>query len=173
MSAGRSIPPGGKQGIAMQPALRSYLVTALIAVVAAAVYWKSLSIPAGLYDPLGAGTMPRIVCGGIILFCIISVVHSRFRAVSPKAKTKSSTVGIQAHDRPWLAASTFALMVLLAATILYRVSYEITTSVFLFVGILAIRRFKPAVVPMAAVLSIMIGVGVAYLFGHVFSVDLP
>jgi hypothetical protein len=158
----------------MQPALRSHLVTALIAVVAAVVYWKSLSIPAGLYDPLGAGTMPRIVCGGIILFCVISVVHSRFRAASPKkAKTKSSAAEMQAHDRPWLAASTFALMVLLAVTILYRVSYEITTSAFLFAGILAIRRFKPAVIPMAAVLSIMIGVGVAYLFGHVFSVDLP
>jgi hypothetical protein len=161
----------------MLAALKSNVVTVLIGLVAAVVYWKSLSIPPGLYDPLGAGTMPRIVCGGIILFCVICIVQSVFRGARPtEAKApQDGTDGEDgaAPDRPWLSAVTFGFMVLLAISILFRVSYEISTSLFLFIGIMAVRRFKLSAVPMSALLSIVVGVGIGYLFGSVFSVDLP
>lgn len=158
----------------MAPALKENFVTVLIGLVAAIVYWKSLSIPAGLYDPLGAGTMPRIICGGIILFCVISFLQSLFRGARPaKAERLVNPAEIEAPDRPWLAAGTFGLMILLAISILFRVSFGVTASLFLFVGIMAAQRFKPSSVVMAALISILVGGGVAYLFGSVFSVDLP
>jgi hypothetical protein len=159
----------------MTRTLREVLVCIAVIVIAAVVYWKSLAIPAGLYDPLGAGTMPRIICGGLIIFSIIAILQSLLRHWSasrpmraPKAPDPSA-----ASDRPWLAAGTFGLMFLLAIAIDRRLPYWASTSAFLFLSMLAVQRFKPSAVPMSAILAIIFGVGVTYLFGSVFSVDLP
>jgi hypothetical protein len=131
--------------------------------------------PRRLYDPLGAGTMPRIICGGIILFCVISLGQSLLRAraqLSKSANSQPRDEG-QAPDRPWLAVAFFVFLVALAIAIQLRVPYWISTSIFLFVSTMAVQRFKLSAVPLAAVISILVGIGVAYLFGDVFRVDLP
>jgi len=143
--------------------------------IAAAVYWNSLKIPPGLYDPLGAGTMPRMICAGIVIFSTIAIIQSiyRYRAQLAKPAKPTAAVVKKAPDRPWLAVFSYVSMLGLGATLIWRVPFAISSSLFLFVAIMLVERFKPSAMLAAALVSIITGVGVTYLFGSVFSVDLP
>jgi hypothetical protein len=158
----------------MTRTLGEVLVSLILIAVAAVVYWETLSIPPGLYDPLGAGTMPRIICGGMIIFGVIAIVQSllrhRTQAAAGQVKPRDPAT---ADDRPWLAVVTFGLMVVLAAAINFELPYWASTTVFLFLAMMAVQRFKPSAILASALLAVIFAVGVTYLFGSVFSVDLP
>jgi hypothetical protein len=158
----------------MTRTLGEVVVSLILIALAAFVYWETLSIPPGLYDPLGAGTMPRIICGGMIIFSVIAIVQSLLRHRSRAAAGQTKPRGpAAADDRPWLAVVTFGLMVVLAVAINFEVPYWASTTVFLFLAMMAVQRFKPSAVLVSALLAIIFAVGVTYLFSNVFSVDLP
>ena len=158
----------------MSKLVKEFLATGGIMLIAAITFRESLSLRAGLYDPLGAGTMPRIICAGIVIACAISLAVTLYRhfAKSAKPAGKPAAEG-EAPARPLLAAGAFALMVAFAVSINFRVPYMLASSLFLFATMMAIQRFKLSAAPISAALSIAVGAGITFLFTNVFSVDLP
>lgn len=136
------------------------------------IYWDSLGLRAGTFDPLGAGTMPRIVAVATIALALIAILQSVLGA----RRVMSRSVGI--HDenfvrRPWLAVQIFGFMVAAAILLNLRVSFGVTSALFMFFSIMAVRRYRLSRVPLAAVIAVVCGFGLTYLFGALFGVDLP
>ncbi len=152
----------------MSRAVRDIGVSAAIIVFAALLYWDSLDLKPGNYDPLGAGTMPRIVATitiGLALIVILQTLLMRPR------RTRSADPGFE--RRPWLAVQVFVAFAVLAVLLWARIPFGISSALFLFVSALAIRRFRPAAIPGAAVFAVVCGFGLTYIFGSMFGVDLP
>lgn len=156
----------------MNKVLKEVAVCGAIIAGSAMVYWDSLKLPAGMYDPLGAGTLPRIVSVAIIVLALVviaqAVVASRARPVNDRAKQERDYV-----LRPGLAAAVFAYVVVLAVLMKMGVSFWISSSLFLFVSTLTIARFRWSAILPAAVFSVVAAASLTYLFGTIFMVDLP
>ncbi len=156
----------------MHKLLREIAVGGAIIAGAAMAYWDSLRLPPGLYDPLGAGTMPRIVCGAIILLSLVAIAQAvvASRAVPAKGRAKPERDYVL---RPGLAAGVFAYLVVFAVLVKTGMPFWISSSLFLFVSTISIAGFRRSAIFPAAAFSIVAGIGVTYLFGTVFMVDLP
>ena len=67
---------------------RLYDIGVSVAIIGAAglVYWDALKYRPGIYDPLGSGTMPRMVAVAIVVLSIVAIVQALLaRASSCKA----------------------------------------------------------------------------------------
>lgn len=164
----------------MRRTVRDIAASALLVLVAALVYREALTLPEGLYDPLGAGTMPRIVAGGIVLLSMVSVARSlwRGRDASPAPVPRGAAGGEGVAEalpplRPRLAIGVYFCTLAFAALLAFRAPYWACSAGFLLVATLAVARFRrPAVVP-ALLFSAVVAAVVTYLFTSVFRVDLP
>jgi putative tricarboxylic transport membrane protein len=153
----------------MSKTMRDIGVSAAIILFAALIYRDSLSLKPGNYDPLGAGTMPRIVATITIGLALVVIIQALLDRVPRRLLAEE--IGFE--RRPWLAVQIFASMAVLAVLLWTRVPFGISSAVFLFVSVLAIQRFRPAAIPGAAAFAVVCGFGLAYIFGSVFGVDLP
>lgn len=144
-----------------------------LAIIAASaiVYWDSLKLRVRTYDPLGSGTMPRMVAIGIILLCLVAIAQAIFERKRPARPDAAADQDFQ--RRPWLAVTIFAFLVVGAIMLALQVPFGITGSLLVFASILAIKKFERAVILPAAALSLIFGFGLAYVFGNIFNVDLP
>lgn len=153
----------------MSKTVRDVGVSAAIIVFAALVYWDSLGLKPGNYDPLGAGTMPRIVAVLTIGLSLIVIAQALLeRGVRPLRAEE-----LDFERRPWLAVQIFIYMLACAVLLWARFPFGISSALFLFVSILAIRRFRLSAIPAAAVVAVICGFGLAWVFGTTFGVDLP
>ena len=147
-----------------------------VAIMGAAglVYWDSLNYRPGTYDPLGSGTMPRMVAIGVIVLCLVAIVQTLLGA---PAKRKLALEGEGEAEnferRPRLATTIFLYLVGAAVLTYLQVPFGIVGSLLLFVSTLSIKRGERAIILPAAVCSAAFGFGLSYLFGSVFGVDLP
>lgn len=157
----------------MNKILKDVIVCSTISLVAVVAFWSSLSLPPPpLYDPLGAGMLPRIVAVAIICLSIVAVAQSvikhylapdRIRAAKPREFVL----------KPWLAVIVFGYTVLFAIMLLVRIPYWASSILFLFITMLTISRFKRSAVLPSAAVAVIFGSAVTLLFGSVFYVDLP
>jgi hypothetical protein len=143
-----------------------------IVAVSALVYFESLKLPPGNYDPLGGGTMPRIVCSIIIVLCLAAVAQIVVPALM-KASPAGSAPAPGHQERPLLASFLFVLLVVYTLSIQLRVPFALSTIVFLFVSTMALARFRKSVVPLALLISVGAGLSLNYVFTSIFKVDLP
>ena len=89
--------------------------------VSAVVYKDSLKLPPGNYDPLGGGTLPRIVCGIIIVLSLAAIAQVLIPALLRKAAARSEPKPPY-RLRPDLALMIFVLLVLYTLSIRLMVS---------------------------------------------------
>lgn len=145
-----------------------------LAIIAASavIYWDSLTLRVRTYDPLGSGTMPRMVAIGIIVLCLVAIVQAIVeRNIAPRLSAAADEEDFQ--RRPWLAVTVFGFLVVAAILFALQVPFGIIGSLFVFVSILAIKKCERAILLPAAALSLIFGFGLSYLFGNIFNVDLP
>jgi hypothetical protein len=142
-----------------------------IILFAGLLYWDSLGLRKGTYDPLGPGTMPRIVAVTTIILCLIVIAQALWalRKTMPARLAEA----LEFEPRPWLALQIFGFMVVTAIAMNLRLPFGVTASLFMFFAIMAIRRYQLSRAPVAAILSILCGFGLTYVFGALFGVDLP
>lgn len=147
-------------------------VCLVIITASAVVYWDSLSLRVRTYDPLGSGTMPRMVATGIIVLCLVAIAQ----AILERNARKPAAPVAEGEDferRPWLALTIFGFLVISGVLIALQVPFGITASLLVFASTLLIKKGERAVILPAAALSLVFGFGLSYLFGAVFNVDLP
>jgi hypothetical protein len=142
-----------------------------VAIIAAAglVYWDALKYRPGVYDPLGSGTMPRMIAVAIIVLCLVAIVQTLLARPRP---AKPAT-GEEFPRRPRLALLVFGYAIACSVLLYLRIPFAITASLTLFASILAIKRYDRSVILPGALCSVAFGFGLTYLFGTVFGVDLP
>lgn len=153
----------------MSKTVRDIGVSAAIIVFAALIYWDSLGLKPGNYDPLGAGTMPRIVATITIALSLIVIAQALLERGGKRLRIEE----LDFERRPWLAVQIFTAMVVCVVLLWARIPFGLSSALFLFFSVLAIRRFRLAAVPGAAAVAVVCGFGLAYLFGTTFGVDLP
>jgi hypothetical protein len=146
-------------------------VSLAIIVAAGLVYWDARKYKAGVYDPLGSGTMPKMIAVAIIVLCIVAILQTLFTRPRPKRADAQEAESFK--RRPWLAFLIFLYTVACAVLLYLKVPFGVTASLTLFVSILAIKRYDRSVLLPGAICSIAFGFGLTYLFGSVFGVDLP
>lgn len=158
----------------MSKALKNTGFCLAIIVAAGLVYWNSLSLRAGAYDPLGSGTMPRIVAGLIVVLSVIALVQGFLggRQVSPA--TLAMPEDEEPFDRrPFLAVTVFLYLIAAVALLAMRAPFGLTSALFLFISSLSIKRFDRKAILPSALCALGVGFGLTYLFGSLFGVDLP
>ena len=102
-------------------------VSVAIIVAAGLVYWDALKYRPGIYDPLGSGTMPRMVAVAIVVLCLVAIVQAlltRPRAAKP-AKAEA---GEDFERWPWLAFIIFIYVVICSILLYSRIPFGITSS---------------------------------------------
>jgi len=153
---------------------RAYDIGVSVAIICAAalVYWDALKYRPGVYDPLGSGTMPRMVAVAIVVLCLAAIVQALL-ARTRTARPATTEPGEDFERRPWLAFISFIYVVGCSILLYFRIPFGITSSLFLFASILAIKRYERSIIVPGALCSIAFGFGLTYLFGTVFGVDLP
>ncbi len=140
--------------------------------VSAAVYRDSLKLPPGNYDPLGGGTLPRMVCGTIIVLSLAAIAQVLLPALLSKAPPAAEPKpGYRL--RPDLAVMLFILLMLYTLSIRLAVPFMLSTVVFLFLSTMVLAQFRARLVPQALIISIIGGVAMAYTFTAILQVDLP
>jgi hypothetical protein len=156
----------------MSKALKDAGVLLAIILASALVYWDSLKLRAGTYDPLGSGTMPRIVAGLIIILSLIALAQGFFGSRPPPQPLLFEDEE-EFERRPWLAVTIFFYLIGCIVLLALRVPFGISSSLFLFVSCLSIKKFDPKSILPATACSLGVGFGLTYLFGTLFGVDLP
>lgn len=149
-------------------------MSGVLILVAALVYRESLSLPEGLYDPLGAGTLPRIIAAGIVLLSVLSALRSLWRG-APELSEEAPPSDAEAlpSARPLLALGIYACTLGFAALLAFRIPYWACSGAFLLIAALAVTRLRRSSILPALVFAILTAGSVTYLFGSVFRVDLP
>ena len=139
--------------------------------VSALVYRDSLKLPPGNYDPLGGGTLPRIVCGTIIVLSLAAIAQVLIPALLGKAPMEEPKP--QYRLRPDLAVMLFVLLVLYTLSIRLLVPFMLSSIVFLFLSTMVLAQFRARLIPQALLISVIGGVTMAYTFTAILKVDLP
>lgn len=157
----------------MSKALKDTSVILAIILASALVYWDSLKLKAGTYDPLGSGTMPRIVAVAIIVLGIVALFQAFYGTPVPVLKAPGEPEEEDFERRPWLAVFVFAYLIGCVVLLYLKAPFGASSSLFLFLSSITIKRFEKASLLPSAALSLAVGFGLTYLFGGLFGVDLP
>ncbi len=141
----------------------------LIIAVCAVVIYETLDLPPGSFEPLGSAPVPQATAGIIIILSIVVIVNA-FRP-------RRADISEDTDDVPDEPVSAFLLC---AATLLYVLTlhfrllgFGTLTAIYLFALISALERFQLKSTIIAAVIAVIGGYGIQYLFTQVFVVDLP
>lgn len=157
----------------MNKILKDVLVCGAICAIALVAYWDSLGLPPPQYDPLGAGTLPRLIVVGIICLSLVAVGQSVLRQFLAPGRARPADKPRDFVLRPWLAVAVFFYTLLFAMSLELRIPYWISSVVFLFLSIMTISRFRRSAALSGAIVAVSVGLFVYFLFTRVFHVDLP
>lgn len=149
--------------------LVSYIV---IGLVSAFFFVESGSLPASRWEPLGAGSFPRIICGAMIVLCAVAAVVTgrNLRKAGVSANLGAALPGWAYNGR--LAILLFILFAGYLA-IIRPLGFAVATFVFLLAAylLLAPRTARAAVI--GVLLAAVFSFGLNWLFAEVFNVFLP
>lgn len=156
-------------------ALTEIAVSVILAAIATAFFINSLGLPVSTREPLGSGSIPRVICGCIILFCLLISIRAlrTLKADGTIAVPKKQTA--PAHrKRTDLSFKLIALSFLYIGILQTRlVPNEIVSPLFLFVAIQVLNGFnRKALIP-SVLLALTVGLVTDYLFTDFFYIDLP
>jgi len=143
------------------------------------VFWETLDLPPGTFDPVGSAGFPRIVSVAIGVLSLVILIRAVRRIVvgSKKATvSESQQTAVSPTFRPRydLALGFYALSVAFASVLALRwISFAISTALFLFISIGMLTRFYYKRLPVAVIIALVIGFGCQYIFTQVLVLDLP
>jgi len=137
--------------------------------VCASALWETRDIPPGTFEPLGSAPVPQAVASLIIVLTLVVMVRAWRRL------RRGEGPGIDAVDPRWVdAALICALTVIYVLALHLRAGrFDVLTSVYLFVAIGLLLRFRRASLVYVAVVSVLTGFGCQLVFTRIFVVDLP
>lgn len=144
-------------------------VSLLIILVCSVVIFESLGLPPGSFEPLGSAPVPQATCGLIILLCLL-VIYGAVRRKNQPAEPGTSEIPNDVTSALLLVVVTLAYVVALHFRL---TGFGILTAAYLFLVISALERFRAPPMAIAAILGLLVGFGVEYLFTQFFVVDLP
>lgn len=143
------------------------------------IFWETLSLPPGSFDPLGSAGFPRlisIVIGFLSLLIIINTAYQYYTDFkrttdSPMQKAPTSTAY---RRRPDLALGFYVFALIYVMLLGLRLlSFAICTAVFLFTTMGMLTRFNHKWLPVVILISLVMGFGCQYIFTQIFVIDLP
>lgn len=151
-------------------ALANVIVNATLAVVFAGLFVQAGALPSSMWEPLGAGSFPRLILAILVLFNVAIMVQS---ALSLRHLDRHDGVGITAwFVQRRLAFATLAAFALYAALMPW-LGFPLASLLFLagVQWILGARRGKRLAIAM--IVAVVFSVGLYWLFGQVFRISLP
>jgi hypothetical protein len=143
------------------------------------IFWETLSLPPGTFDPVGSAGFPRLISVviGVLSLAILIRAVRRISIGSKKAtssETQQAAVYPTFRRRPDLALGFYALSLVFASVLALKlVSFAICAALFLFISIGMLTRFYYKRLPVVILIALVIGFGSQYIFTQVFVVDLP
>lgn len=145
-------------------------VSIFIIAVCCVVIYESLDLPPGSFEPLGSAPVPQATSGLIIVLSLLVIVSALRRPVDSGPRGPEE----ETPDEPVSA------MLLASATLLYvlllhfrAIDFGSLTAIYLFALISALERFRSRSLIGAAIVAVICGYGIQFLFTKVFVVDLP
>lgn len=167
-------------------AIAEIAIYCLLQVIAAAVFWASLSLPASLREPLGSASIPQGVAVIVAILSLILMVKAVVELRSdraPEAMAASSHAedaappaedGAGYRRRYDLALAMFVMAIAFTVVLEQRwIRAEILAPTFLCAAILILNRFRPRSILPALVVGVGVGLAATYVFKNFFYIDLP
>ncbi|WP_251977103.1 tripartite tricarboxylate transporter TctB family protein [Salinicola avicenniae] len=151
-------------------ALANGLFNAALAALFSALFVQAGELPSSMWEPLGAGSFPRLVLGALVLFNVALLLQSVNAWRRSDAACRTGTLAWFIHRR--LAFATLATFALYAALMPW-VGFTVASFLFLLgvQWILGARRGQRLLT--ALIVSVLFSVGLHALFSQVFLISLP
>ncbi|WMS41495.1 tripartite tricarboxylate transporter TctB family protein [Acuticoccus sp. MNP-M23] len=171
--ASASSAPDGETANEARAAELAKLASYVFFLLGAGVFFTvSLGLPDSRWEPLGAGSFPRIVMGFLALLCVLAIAGSARRLARiglPDGLARLSGAAFVEHR---LVISVFVAFAVYLA-LMRPLGFAISTFLFLIVAqlIVARRTLKSALI--ALVVAVVFSFGLNLLFAKVFLVFLP
>jgi putative tricarboxylic transport membrane protein len=152
-----------------------FLAVAVWALAATAFYGAVL-LPPPLFDPLGSAAVPKLV--SVILAILAAGVVARrwmiLRAAQEEAGEPSDEGGATAPLRPGIAvASIVIILVYIGVMAFGLLGFREATVPFVILLGGAMSRFRRSTMIILVPLSLVIAIGLAWLFSGALYIDLP
>ncbi|MEM9781952.1 MAG: tripartite tricarboxylate transporter TctB family protein, partial [Pseudomonadota bacterium] len=167
---GRTPGPAGDSGRAVEAArLVSYGVIAAVSLV---LFVEAGSLPASRWEPLGAGAFPRLVCGALIVLCLISAATTlrRMGGFAVFHGFGAATADWAARRRlVFVVLGLFALHLATVATL----GFALSAFLFVLATALLLAPFSLRTLGIALAVAAAFSFGLDALFREVFDVFLP
>lgn len=155
-------PRGGRPG-----QLVSY---AVILAVAAWLFWEAGDLPASRWEPLGAGTFPRLVLGALALLAATALVREFRLWRREGAAVRPALWPVLVRYRLVVAVLGFFLAYVAAMP---QLGFSLASLVFLFATQLVLGPKTPRAIAVMAVVALVFSFGLNWLFAEAFNVFLP
>jgi putative tricarboxylic transport membrane protein len=133
------------------------------------IWWAAQDIAPPFFDPLGSAALPKALA--VIISGLSSIILVR-AVVSLGRQQPVTTTAFR--SRPGIAFGVLAISMLYAGLMDYGLlGFRWATVFFIFAAGSLLGRFDRRTMVISGVLAVLLGFGCAYLFRHVFYIDLP
>ncbi|MGM8931819.1 tripartite tricarboxylate transporter TctB family protein [Salinicola halophyticus] len=151
-------------------ALANVIFNAGLAALFVGLFIQAGDLPSSMWEPLGAGSFPRLVLSALVIFNLAIMVQSM---TALRGTGRAASVGA----RRWflqrrLAFATLAAFAIYALSMPW-IGFAMASLLFLLAVqfILGARRGRRLLI--AAIIAAIFGLGLYALFSHVFLISLP
>jgi len=143
---------------------------AVILAVAAWLFWEAGDLPASRWEPLGAGTFPRLVLGALALLAATALVREFRLWRREKGPLRPDLWSTLVRYR--LVAAVLGFFLVYVA-VLPQLGFSLASFVFLLATQLVLGpKTRPALTVMVVV-ALVFSFGLNWLFAEAFNVFLP
>lgn len=163
-------PPGREASSERGKALANVIFNAVLAALFVGLFVQAGDLPSSMWEPLGAGSFPRLILGALVIFNLAIVVQS---AMALRQTDQATSVGAGR----WFAQRRLAFATLVAfcvyALLMPWIGFALASLLFLLAVqvILGARRGRRLLI--ACLVAAVFGLGLYALFSHVFLISLP
>ncbi len=149
--------------------LISYLI---IAAIAAYLFFEAGSLPASRWEPLGAGSFPRLVFGLLVALCLTASLGSVRKLLGTSELSSYGAEIVRWIRQRRLVVLVFSLFAVYLIVI-PMLGFALASFGFLLATMLLLAPRTPRSWLIAAVLAVIFSYGLAALFADAFNVFLP
>ena len=162
------------KAIAGDSALLQFAFNLLMLVAFGYLFWEAMALPESRWEPLGAGTFPRMVLGVLMFLNVVMIIQTARQALSelrygPRALFDVALRTTLEFRLVFSVLGAFALFLLLIRPL----GFLIAAFLFAF-GVqllLGPRTWRNLVI--SAIIALVLSVGLQVLFAQVLHVFLP
>ncbi|WP_110657071.1 tripartite tricarboxylate transporter TctB family protein [Salinicola halimionae] len=151
-------------------ALANLIFNAALAALFVGLFIQAGDLPSSVWEPLGAGSFPRLILGTLVIFNLAIMVQSM---TALRVTDSVASVGA----KQWFLQRRLAFATLAAfsvyALLMPWIGFAMASLLFLLAVqfILGARRGRRLLI--AAIIAVVFGLGLHMLFSHVFLISLP